>query len=121
MTSLTKTERLIDFLTRARGPLTLIAYAAALGISRETIRLWLKGEVFPSDENLRKLAESRGWTLEELKRFLALGVEPEITELGRVLDYVKRLHPREALQVQVTLTARFTDLLLGGDGDTEAE
>lgn len=63
-------ERLANLLKELRGERSQRSFAKLLGVSNQAVQNWEKQRAWPDDENLQRLAELKGWTLEQLKTHL---------------------------------------------------
>ena len=102
-------NRLKKLVTELKGNLSQRAFANMLNVSYTAVQHWEKGaesEFFPNDGNLAKIANAKGWTVDELKRYLATGKIPETGEFSRLLDQIKRLHPDQSVIAMKALVER---------------
>jgi transcriptional regulator with XRE-family HTH domain len=63
-------ERLANLLKELRGERSQRSFAKLFGVSNQTVQNWEKQRAWPDDGNLQRLAELKGWTLEQLKTYL---------------------------------------------------
>lgn len=63
-------EKLANLLKELRGERSQRSFAKLLGVSNQAVQNWEKQRAWPDDENLQRLAELKGWTLEQLKTHL---------------------------------------------------
>lgn len=63
-------EKLAILLKQLRGERSQRSFAKLLGVSNQAVQNWEKQRAWPDDENLQRLAQMKGWTLEQLKTHL---------------------------------------------------
>jgi transcriptional regulator with XRE-family HTH domain len=63
-------ERLAQLVKDLRGRVTQREFAKRLGTSYTAVQDWEKQIRLPSDKNLKRIAELKGWTQEELIRYI---------------------------------------------------
>ncbi|RUR74905.1 hypothetical protein PCC6912_50830 [Chlorogloeopsis fritschii PCC 6912] len=112
MATFKEKKRLSDIVQEIRGDKSQRALASQLDVSWTAIQNWENptSTSFPNDGSLLKLADAKGWSLEEIKRYLATGKRPQITEIDRLIDQILRLHPHEIVQVQRALAERLEEI-----------
>lgn len=62
----TPKEKLAALVQELRGRTSQRRFAKIVGVSNQTVSLWEQARMWPDDENLKKLAELKGWSFEEL-------------------------------------------------------
>lgn len=96
MINTSKAERLATFIQELRGSKSQRQLAKLLGVSQGTVNLWGSGQSWPETENLVKLAELKGWELQDLQSYLIKGQLPDPEPLEQILNKVRSL-PLEAV------------------------
>ncbi len=91
-----KTERLARLVSELRGSKSQRQFAKELGVSQSSVRFWESGIAWPDTENLVKLANFKGWELQDLQTYLMKGELPEREPLEQILEMVRSL-PLEAV------------------------
>lgn len=66
----TPKQRLTYLVKELRGEKSLRHFGKQLGVSYQTVALWEQERTWPDDEHLRRLAELKGWTPEQLQVYL---------------------------------------------------
>ena len=98
-----KAKRLTTLVQNLRGSLSQGQFAKKLGVNRSTVTSWESREAYPEVDNLQKLANLKGWTLEEIQFYLLQGELPTEDPLEQILRKIRTL-PSESL-VQVAAVA----------------
>ncbi len=105
-----KAKRLATFIQELRGALSQRQLAKQLGVSQGSVNLWESGQSWPETENLVKLAELKGWELQNLQTYLVKGELPESEPLEQILKKVRSLPSEAVAQIAAvaveTLAAR---------------
>jgi transcriptional regulator with XRE-family HTH domain len=96
MTLTPKAKRLATFIKELRGSRSQHQLAKQLSVSQGTVNLWESGQSWPETENLQKLAELKGWELQDLQTYLVKGELPDPEPLEQILNKVRSL-PLEAV------------------------
>lgn len=91
-----KAKRLATFIQELRGSQSQRQLAKQLGVSQGSVNLWESGQSWPETENLEKLAELKGWELQDLQTYLTKGELPDPEPLEQILNKVRSL-PSEAV------------------------
>lgn len=92
----TEAERLASLLRELRGTLSQNAFAKKLDVNRSTVTLWESCATWPEPKNLQKLAQLKGWNLEQIQFYLEKGQIPSSDRLEEILHQV-RLLPSDAV------------------------
>jgi len=96
MTNTSKAKRLATFIRELRGSRSQRQLAKLLSVSQGSVNLWESGQSWPETENLVKLAELKGWELQDLQTYLIEGRLPNPEPLEQILNKVRSL-PLEAV------------------------
>jgi transcriptional regulator with XRE-family HTH domain len=74
---------------RAKGR-SKSAVAELTGINRNTIDRWLKKEIFPGHENVRKFCDALGLDYSEPSRLLGWSSDAKLLPRGDLSDFIRR-------------------------------
>lgn len=83
-------ERLAEVVRKARGHLSQRAFARKLGVSLAAVQGWEMGRI-PGPENLSKIAQELGYTLEELMRHIEGRPQPQVTDIDQMLMSIRHM------------------------------
>ena len=103
-------ERLSQLIKDLRGRLTQREFARQLGTSYTAVQDWEKQIRLPSDKNLKRIAELKGWSHEELVRYIFCAdmqmiIDPSDPVAG-IIAQVKDLSQAQLQQLMDYLNAR---------------
>lgn len=97
--SLESRERLANVVKKARGSVSQRAYGKMLGVSGTTVRDWEEMLATPSTENLKKIAASAGYSLEDLLALLEGRATPQPSDVEQVITKIRYMPQKEFAQV----------------------
>lgn len=81
----TPKQRLANLVRELRGEKSQRNFAKLLGVSYYAVQSWEKQAVWPDNDNLQKIANSKGWTLLQLQVYLQVPREDDLVS-GPSLD-----------------------------------
>jgi transcriptional regulator with XRE-family HTH domain len=107
-------ERLAKFLKGLRGHATQREFAKLLGTSYTAVQDWEKEIRLPKNENLKRIAQVKGWTYEQLMRHIfhpgaqseAIGDDP----LEIIIAQVRNLSPAQMQTLSDYLKVQLNEL-----------
>jgi transcriptional regulator with XRE-family HTH domain len=87
-------EKLAKFVRNARGAMSYRAYGKIIGVSGTTVQAWEQQAYLPERDNLERLAESAGYSLQELLDYLKGKSlpDPAVSEIVRQIDVLPIKH-----------------------------
>lgn len=107
-------KRLAKFLKQLRGKATQRQFAKQLGTSYTALQDWEKQIRLPNNESLKRIAQLKGWTHEELVRHVFCpDTPPEIANtdlLETIVAYVQHLSPTQMQTLSDYLKAQLGEL-----------
>ena len=89
-------QRLATLLIELRGNCSLREFAQQIGVSHNDVRRWESGKGEPRLRVLGKIADLKGWTLDELKIYLEGALPSRELNVQKVMADVRSL-PLEAV------------------------
>jgi len=99
LSSLESKKRLTKVLEIAQGSRSRRAFSKMLGVSPTAVLLWERGESIPDLENLMKIAELSGYTLEELIYYLTEKTVPQPDLLDKMLKEIQQMPLEEVIKI----------------------
>lgn len=108
-------QRLAQLVKELRGQSTQREFARLLGTSYTAIQDWEKQVRLPRGANLQRIAEMKGWSQEEIMRFLFFPSEQSETvlpndPLDTILSLLENLSPLQLQKLGDALRARMGSL-----------
>jgi transcriptional regulator with XRE-family HTH domain len=107
-------ERLAQLIKELRGDTTQREFAKLLGTSYTAIQDWEKQIRLPKEKNLKRIAQLKGWTEEELLHYLFLpDAQPQIAPtdpLELLITQVQTLSLPQMQQLSAYLNAQLSQL-----------
>ena len=79
----TPKQKLADLVKELRGERSQRSFAKLCGVSNQAVQNWEKGQTWPDDDNLQRLAGLKGWTLKQLRDYLEDPLQAE-----KMINYV---------------------------------
>ena len=110
-----KAKRLTALVKDLRGSLSQGQFAKKLGVNRSTVTSWESREAYPEVDNLQKLANLKGWTLEELQVYLLEGDKPTEDRLEQILRNIRTLPSESLAQVAAVTGATLAERMGVGE------
>lgn len=101
-------ERLAKIVKSTRGERTQRAFARDLGVSYTAIQDWEKARTIPGTDNLEKIADKAGLTLQELLEYLEFGEKAKVERLptGKLIKELEVMPLEELMKVADVVYAR---------------
>lgn len=96
-------QKLAEVVKKARGSKSQRAYGRMLGVSGTTVQGWENLESFPEMDNLAQIAESAGYTLQELLDYIE--GKSDQRSISSVNQIVKQLNLMPLHQVAMVVQA----------------
>lgn len=93
-------ERLAQLVKDLRGRVTQREFARSLGTSYTAVQDWEKQIRLPSDKNLKRIADLKGWTQEELIRYIFCADRLTATDADPVQEIIARIRELSPEQMQ---------------------
>ncbi|NJL22748.1 MAG: helix-turn-helix domain-containing protein [Leptolyngbyaceae cyanobacterium SM1_3_5] len=98
-------ERLAQLIKELRGRTTQREFAKLLGTSYTSIQDWEKQIRLPSENNLKRIAQLKGWTQEELLKYLFVqDASPEPAQVDRLETIIAQIEVLPLPQMQQLAT-----------------
>lgn len=110
-----KAKRLATLVQELRGSLSQGQFAKRLGVGRSTVTFWELSSSYPDAENLQKLANLKGWTIEELQMYLSEGILPTDDLLEQMMRKIKTLPSESVAQVAAFASATLVERMSSTD------
>lgn len=97
-------NNLAILLKEVRGERSLREFAELIGATHVSLRAWESGKGEPRMRVLGKIAQMKGWTLDQMESYLEGGQMPSEPQVQQLLAQIRSLPFSEAAQVaQVAL------------------
>lgn len=106
-------EKLSEVVKKARGNLSQRAYARQLGVSLRAVQGWENAESIPGPENMSRIADSAGYTLEELVRHLEGKPQPRVTDIDQMLMSIRHMPLTQVALIAHAAVDRLTTVTEG--------
>lgn len=107
-------ERLAELIKNLRGSTTQREFARLLGTSYTAVQDWEKQIRLPRENNLQRIAHLKGWTQEELLRYLFGLDEPAPSSAGDplalVIPQIQTLSLMQLQQLNAFVTAQLSQV-----------
>jgi transcriptional regulator with XRE-family HTH domain len=86
-----KNERLAKFVRELRGSQSQRQFAKQIGVSQACVGYWEGCVALPDPENLKRLANLKGWSLDDLQTYLYTGELPKNDPLEQIAIKIRSL------------------------------
>ena len=112
-------ERLAQLIKDLRGQITQREFARRLGTSYTAVQDWEKQIRLPSDKNLKRIAELKGWSQAELVRYIFCPDTPlemeNIDPVEGIIAQVQELSQEQMQRLMDYLNAHLSATWKGGE------
>jgi transcriptional regulator with XRE-family HTH domain len=111
-------ERLAQIVKDLRGRVTQREFARRLGTSYTAIQDWEKQIRLPSDKNLKRIAELKGWSQEALMRYIFCSdaLTTDVADpVKAIIAQIQELSQEQMQQLMNYLDAQLSDLCKNGE------
>lgn len=86
-------KQLIEIVKTTRGSMSQRAFGKLLGVSTTAVQFWEKGVTIPDTENLVKIADRSGYTIDEILKYVTTKpityCKVEDSELNQILKQIR--------------------------------
>lgn len=102
-------QRLADFVVKARGRKSYRAYGKLIGVSATTVQAWERLDSMPETENLKAIAASAGYNLQELLAHLEGQPLPE-PAVDQIVRQIQSLPLKQVAVISQAIADRFASV-----------